>query len=121
MTTAFRHLCVKAEAFRRRYARELPAGLRAEMSAQHLLTRWRGEGRPLRPTPRLAVRYLLQVYVAGPMRRWVASLSWNAGQAPSTREVRWAVAEGLLDVELEDAWCERRLRARERRARRGAP
>ncbi len=118
MTTAFRHLCAKAEAFRRRYARELPAGLHVEASAQHLSTRWRGEHRTLRPAPRVVVRYLLQVYAAGPMRRWVASLSWNAGQAPSAREVRWAVAEGLHDVELEDAWYERR---RALKAAAGAP
>ncbi len=122
MTTAPNDLWRKAECFRRRYQRLLPAGLTVNVEAKHLLTGHRGPGR--RPGPmRVVVRYLLQVFanqlcgedLPGLFRgQWVCSLGWNAGFAPRAPEVLWAAIEGVARLEREHRAWSRHLARRQR-------
>lgn len=111
MSSTHAQLCAKAEAFRRRYQPLLPDGLYARVEAQHLnTTRWLCPVAVAYGPTRVVVRFLLRVLADELMGerlptllrgQWVCSLSWNAGFAPSEREVRWAVAEGLERAEKE--------------------
>ncbi len=118
MTESREALWRHGEHFRRRYQRLLPEGLYARVEAKPLaFVRYVDPVAGAYGPTRVRVSILLQVFadrLCGEdlptllRGQWLCSFRWNAGHAPSPREVLWGVSEGLARAEHKHRWWQRR-------------